>query len=141
MKKYVPYLIISAMFFLLVFCQGSNEPLDENNFSLSDSINIQFQDTLFSSEENVWITFDSLLSESRCPVNVVCVWAGNASLHFTFSKDGEETGFNLNTHPDFLNDTTISGYRISLLDVKPYPHTDSLFTQNDYSAIISISNK
>ena len=140
MKKSLPNLLLSSMILLLSFCSNPNETNPYISLRLSDSLTLQFRDTLFNNEENFWITFDSLLADSRCPVDAICLWEGNAELGFTFAKDGNEIPFSLNTHVDFLRDTTLLGYKVSLIDVMPYPHTDSSFTQKDYSTVIVISN-
>ena len=141
MKKHLPYLILILIILLLSFCAGPTESDLYTSFNLSDSVAMQFRDMIFNSEENIWITFDSVLEDSRCPVNVACFWAGNAKLGFTFAKGENKIPFLLNTHGGrFPGDTTLLGYKIFLLDVKPYRHTDSTFTQKDYSAIIVVSN-
>ena len=112
---------------------------NESNLILNDTLEIAYQDTFFNADEKIWITFDSLLSDSRCPLNVVCVWEGNAEVSFVLYSEGEEAEFTLNTYSGFTNDTTIFAYDISLIDVFPYPHIDSVYTMDDYSVQIIIT--
>jgi len=108
-----------------------------SNLIFNDTLTIMYKDTLFNYDENIWITFDSLMTDSRCAIGAECKWEGNAELLFIF-KIIEKIGFTLNTHYSFRKDTTINNYTISLINVLPYPHKDSLYTASDYSAEIII---
>jgi hypothetical protein len=72
----------------------------------------------------VTLCFDSLLTESRCPMHVTCVWQGYALGKFTFSEGGRTHEVELGTI-DMTGisskDTTISGYTLRLIDIVPYP--------------------
>jgi hypothetical protein len=132
------FLILSL--FIFATCENenpSNSPL-KKPLVLADSVYIQYQDTLFIEGENAWISFDSLLDDSRCPVGIICVWEGNAKIGFSLGKGTQKVEFSLNTYKSFLNDTTIWDYSISLLDVLPFPHRDSSYTPSDYSAKILV---
>ena len=76
--------------------------------------------------ETVRLCFDSLLSDSRCPANAVCVWQGTATAKFSFHKDNMTYPVTLateSTPQTFPRDTIIEGYKIELLNVLPYPGT------------------
>lgn len=71
------------------------------------------------------ICFDSLLMDSRCPAGSECIWQGTAIIKITFSENGNSHPLTLSLkgfpglgHP---SDTAINGYRISFIDLKPYP--------------------
>ena len=72
-----------------------------------------------------YVTFDSLLSDSRCPINATCVWEGTAQITVTFhERAGMHTfDMSLKGYPDlgFPSDTTINGYTITFEDLKPHP--------------------
>ena len=140
MKKAIIYLLLSSLLLMSSLCSNPNKFEEQNTLIFSTSLSLQFQDTLFNEHENIWLTFNVLNSDSRCPVDVECFWEGNAKLGFSFMKDNNKKDFFLNTHIDFSNDTTLYDYNISLIDVLPEPHTDSLFAENDYTAIIKITN-
>ncbi|MCJ7813621.1 hypothetical protein MUP95_09940 [bacterium] len=116
-------------------------PINENKtnsnhiLTLNDTLSIACRGTLFNHEENIWLSFDSLITDSRCPIGVQCVWEGNAKVSLIFNS----IQFNLNTHASFARDTTISTYHIDLIYVWPYPHIDSLYTKNQYSVEIMVT--
>lgn len=141
MSRLLLFLFICLLFSLSSFCTGPNIAVPEGAQIYPDTLLLKYQDTIFVENKNIRISFDTLISESRCPENVVCVWAGNANLGFTFFNEEAEYKFSLNTHMDYKRDATINGYKFTLFDVLPYQNTDSLFTENDYSAVIVISIK
>ena len=47
------------------------------------------------------LQYDGLISDSRCPPDVQCVWAGDAEIAFTFTPTGRAPdAFSLHTKPD-----------------------------------------
>jgi len=134
-------LLIAFLFFNICNDEGIFDPGPENTLVLGDTLNVNYGDTLRNFKVHIWLTFDSLYGDSRCPVNVECVWEGNTQLGFKFSHLLRKTSFSLNTHPDFKRDTTVFHYHISLIDVLPYPHTDSTFTAEDYTAQVVVEKE
>jgi len=106
----------------------------ENTRNFQDTLHINYKETIINTDENISITFDSLLEDSRCPIGVVCFWEGNAKIGFIFNSQI----FELNTHHSFKNDTTLLQYNISLIRVHPYPHIDSTYNAEDYSTDIYV---
>ncbi len=130
-------------FILFNICNddGIFEPVRDNTLVLGDTVNVSYGETLHNFKEQIWITFDSVYEDSRCPLDVECVWAGNAKLGFTFKQSIRKTSFTLNTHPNFNRDTTVYFYQISLVDVLPYPYSDSTYTAGDYTARIVVDKE
>ena len=72
------------------------------------------------------LCFDSLISDSRCPANAVCIWQGTATCKFSFAKNNESHQFNLSTISipgQYTKDTTLLGYKIEFINLSPYPGT------------------
>jgi hypothetical protein len=107
-------------------------------FQLNDTLQIFLGDTISNSDQHIWVTFDSLLQDSRCPINVNCIWQGNAEVAILFSNNNFIEEVRLNTFPAFEHRRDVFGYTISLIDVLPYPHSDSLRVKEDYAVEITI---
>ena len=75
--------------------------------------------------ETVTICFDSVLSDSRCPANAICVWRGTAIAKFSFTANGNVYPLTLATSAfnGVPSDTVVTGYKIKFLDLSPYPGT------------------
>jgi hypothetical protein len=59
----------------------SNVALDQD-FELAPGQSATFAGVDFA------VRFDSVSADSRCPSDVVCVWAGDAAVHLTLTRDG-----------------------------------------------------
>jgi hypothetical protein len=84
-------------------------------------LDIPLGETRLLDEERLAITFVRVAEDSRCPTNVQCVHAGNATVGLILQERGEATrAVVLDTHDE---DRTVSheGYVISIVDLQPWP--------------------
>lgn len=110
-----------------------------NNFTLSDTLLIKYQEKLMNEEEDISIKFEDLIGDGRCPVDVMCFWEGDAELRFSFSNSLQTMKFNLHTAGNyFTKDTVILGCPVKLFDVFPYPHSKEEASKKSYEAKIII---
>ena len=75
---------------------------------------------------DVRLCFDSVISDSRCPANAMCIWQGTATARFSLTKNKEKISFVLSTlkqAPTYTKDTTLMGYKIEFVNLTPYPGT------------------
>ena len=94
---------------------------DENGFEVT-----LYHCGSFIPNSEVRICFDSLLSDSRCPIGMDCVWMGVGVGKFSLSTNGATYPFKLATTamPYFgPKDTIVAGYKIELINLSPYPGT------------------
>ncbi|MCK4820997.1 hypothetical protein KA005_34850 [bacterium] len=137
-------LSILSGFLAAIIYIGCETNLDlKSTLPLNDTIEIANFETRYNFENHIGIRMDSVLSDSRCPSNVQCVWEGNAEVRFLFTEDSIQTGFVLNTHggSKFNTDTVINGYRIEMLNLFPYPKDPGEILQVEYYSEIFIENK
>ncbi len=84
------------------------------------------------------LSFGEVLEDSRCPVDVTCVWAGNAKVVIGIAAGmGPTHALTLNTNlePRFV---VWSGIRVTLLELTPAPHSDTRIPQEDYAVRLSL---
>ena len=93
---------------------------------LGDTIRIRIFESVNITGTDLTLSFVDVPFESRCPQDVVCIWAGQAWADFTLSGPSRETvGLRFIVHgtiytsQDILFDTL--GVRISLRFLDPYP--------------------
>ncbi len=109
-----------------------------NDLSLNDTVELSYKDCLYDSANQRYICFDSVVSDSRCPDGVECVWAGEALARFKIEK--------YNSRPVFIdllegvNDTLVSGYKFSFIKLLPYPKYGIQTKPEEYKARIVINN-
>jgi len=67
------------------------------------------------------ITFKRVLDDSRCPVDVTCVWAGDARIEVTISRNGgaDDTRI-LNITPP-KHEAVVGNLRIRFVSLAPIP--------------------
>jgi hypothetical protein len=112
---------------------------EEGVLMLNDSVSIVYSRSYHNNDYNISILLDSVTQDSRCPRGVECFWEGNAAARFIFTADNNSTKFSLNTAHSFRRDTTIAGFKIELLELKPYPQYLHPIKQEDYIAEIRIT--
>lgn len=133
-----------AIIFLLILLTscGSKKTASniQHNYSGKDTIEINSNYPVFDVTHKFLIELDSIISDSRCPKGSQCVWAGNANIRLkaTMVEDNETHFLDLNTNPQFNQDTVINNYQFKLLDITPYPENEKTFPYYDYRATIAI---
>jgi len=100
--------------------RSANGPPSLPVTSGSDTLTIAVGTEVSTRDRGLAVTFVRQVSESRCPANVVCVWQGDAAVRLkAVSRNGTvEATLHTELEPKTLE---VGGYRISVLDVQPYP--------------------
>lgn len=85
------------------------------------------------------VRFLSVGEDSRCPSDVVCVWAGNAVVRLAItSTQASSIDAALNTTLDPKN-VTYGAYTIRLVDLKPTPKSGTKIVDADYVATLEVT--
>ncbi len=111
------------------------------------TIELKFNETASGNinGDHVKLSFDAVMSDSRCPANAMCIWQGAATASFTFIKNGNTNRFNLSTitmPPHYTKDTVIAGYKIEFVNLLPYPGTvPNPIPDNDRKAELKITKQ
>lgn len=131
------------LFTLLFSCERVTDSITDSHasesFLLGDTVAVGYKQTVYNEYENITLRFSSLISDGRCPIDLRCFWAGNAEVKFVFAADGMESKFSLNTYSGFTRDTTLSDYRIGLINLTPYPHSERTYLPQQYLAYVVVS--
>ena len=87
------------------------------------------------------LTFLEVSEDSRCPSDVVCVWAGRATLSINLQRDGRSLGdFSLTLgEGGAASVVKREGYRIGLTALEPYPISARPTSSGRYLAIMTVS--
>ena len=81
------------------------------------------------------------IEDSRCPLDVTCVWEGDAVVQMSISSDGYTSIFTLNSNPNVDSGqvrTEQFGYSIKLNDVSPYPETSGQIDLDEYEISLEV---
>jgi hypothetical protein len=77
------------------------------------------------------VTFEAVAEDSRCPSNVVCVWAGNARVSLRLSEAGRDTSVALNTGLE-PHSVGFGKIRFELKSVTPTPRAGTKTAADSY---------
>ena len=114
-----------------VACSGS--PTQPDRVRSNQPFELAVGDTAVVND-GLRLRFDAVRSDSRCPMDALCVRAGEAVVGVTLSMPGEApAGRDLETIPA-RSQTTYSRFTISLSQLQPYPRSDREIHRRDYVA-------
>lgn len=138
MKKSLLFLI--SLIFLSTYT-GCQDDVLLPNFSTIDVTQDSPKDATLKVGESVLlnnemlITFTGIGADSRCPIDAICVWAGDAEVRLKLKKGSLEKEVILHTG---LTPTSVlfDGYEISLANVLPARKSNEEIKPGQYSILL-----
>lgn len=108
-----------AVLSCLYSCQ---EKALKNSLILNDTTSLALGESKINYDKRIVLSFDSVVYDNRCPLNVQCTIEGFATLKFKFEASSKLTSFYLKTLPqDSVNKKTIKNYNIELVGLTNFP--------------------
>ncbi|MFB6316967.1 hypothetical protein [Saccharicrinis sp. FJH54] len=139
------YKLLLTVLILLVLSACENEPASERHYAinLNDTVTFRYQQVRINSDEGFTLCFDSISSDSRCPLGVECVWEGNAAAVFSFSDHEKDTSFVLNTNRSeiFPDNIVVQNLIFKLVSVTPYPEFPDKIQKEAYNCSIVVKKR
>lgn len=102
-------------------------------------VDLPYGECLSDPSRNMFICFDSVLTDSRCPTGLMCIWAGEAIARFEFKEYGGEI-ITADLHVGTV-DSVIGSYKFSFTDLSPYPSVEHHPELKEYVATIIVKQK
>jgi hypothetical protein len=133
---------LTSLGLALTACASSGTPTGPIVYSqaeAADSVRILVGQTIVVG--SIRIRFSAVESDSRCPSDVVCVWAGDAvaALIAEQNCDCRSPSYDLKLHTTLEPKSgTVYGYRIELLRITPYPNSMTPIKQDAYAAWLRV---
>lgn len=129
-NRYIPV----ALFFigLCVALADSSRVFLEKEFSVAAGQVVTIEG------EQLVIKFKTILEDSRCPINAVCVWVGNGKVELEILDiDGQNKTVILNTE-DEPKEIALKGHKLKLLSLNP-PRIDGVsLSSKDYAVVLRV---
>ncbi|HSR53973.1 MAG TPA: hypothetical protein VLV83_24355 [Acidobacteriota bacterium] len=91
-------------------------------------------------DEDLSLTFEEVLEDSRCPEGVDCVWAGQAVIRLMAEEGGEARSLQLKLRagsPETAG-TRVGAYLLQFIQLAPYPQADQKIPPTDYLATLLV---
>lgn len=104
----------------------------------TDKVTLKSGQQKSAARTHLKIKFLSVVDDSRCPIDVNCIWAGNAKIRvqITGVRGGPKT-FELNTTMGPKGDQ-FDGWAINLESLTPAPKSGTAIKPKDYRARFTI---
>ncbi|MEA3392137.1 MAG: hypothetical protein U9Q91_04070 [Candidatus Marinimicrobia bacterium] len=134
MKRTILPTLLAIILTAIIFT-GCNPlfPLDKDQFDIGDTVKIDIGEMVYENE-NFWMRVDSV-KEGRCPIGLMCAWAGRAQVWLTVGNIDTSFQLEFSTHYADSSKTQVirlehslsdalpfgSTYIITLVEVNPYP--------------------
>ena len=127
---------------LLLLASCSTSPSAPRAVSLDDSFTLAPGQTAQVGNTSLRVTFESVSADSRCPVDVTCVWEGDAAVIVSLPlTGGARIQHELHTSGRYPTEVDAGDYRVRLADVAPVPRSGASPAPGDYRATLLVSRR
>jgi hypothetical protein len=130
---------------LLLIALGITERLNAagNQARAGQEFTIKVGQQLKLDGADLALKFVAVPQDSRCPANVNCVWAGDAEVALESVHDKCTTALKLHTHQgsSTSNEGKVGAFRVKLVKLDPYPHTERKISPSDYVATLLVTKE
>jgi hypothetical protein len=112
----------------------------ESSPMLGEDFTVHIHESAVVQGEGLNLVFSAVEGDSRCPVDVQCVWEGNGQVDVIAQKSPNSAQtLVLNTNPSFATRADYLVYHVDLLSLVPYPHADSQIGPDDYCVTLRVT--
>jgi len=85
------------------------------------------------------VTFDAVEQDSRCPVDVACVWEGDATVKVSIVQPPREKQvFELHTAGSLSRRVTYGDFELELRDLQPRPRSTAEISSDQYRGTLAV---
>ena len=89
--------------------------------------------------EDARLRFDTVRSDSRCPIDAICITAGDATIAVTLMRSGGDESRDVHTTPA-QSHFSYSQFTVTLTELQPYPRSDRQAKPEDYTATFVVDD-
>ncbi|HKP71362.1 MAG TPA: hypothetical protein VJT82_00395 [Pyrinomonadaceae bacterium] len=120
---------------------GANADVNANACA-SQTIDVRVGREINVPGQRLKIKFVAVREDSRCPVGVTCVWAGNARVALKLTKARmRAVDLELNTATTEPQEGDALGYQVRLAKLVPHPVNNQKLNPRDYVATLAVTKK
>lgn len=122
------------------FLEVLNPPDIEPGIALDQVFELKIGEFARIPAANVVVTFVDVLEDSRCAVDVLCPWAGNAKVLVRVEETGRETQLiELNSTLD-PREVFFGDYRVDFISIVPHQRSDLEIKRDQYVVSLAVKN-
>lgn len=90
-------------------------------------------------EGGLTIAFSGVKSDSRCPMDALCVWAGDAIVTVSLAQSGGDRAERELHTASTGSEVSYRAYSVKLVALAPYPRLDRPIRPADYVATLAVT--
>lgn len=107
--------------------------------ALGEAFSLREKQSVVVGAENVSVTFERVVSDSRCPVDVQCIQAGEATIALVVqAPGGDRTPLTLSTRGD-QSAGTVGAWDVALTGLVPVPRVKEPPKREPYTATLVVT--
>jgi len=133
--------VLGALLLALAGCDeatGPEEARQDAVLTASQEMTLRYGEEKAIGQSVVHLSFGQVVEDSRCPIDAMCVWAGNAMVEIGIRAGmGPTYALRLGTNLE-PRWTVWNGIRITLLEVQPAPRAAEPTKPEDYSVKVRL---
>jgi hypothetical protein len=129
-----------AVLVLLASC--STSPSAPRPVGLAERFTLAPGQTAQVEGTGLHVTFESVSADSRCPVDVTCVWEGDAVVIVSVQATGSaRVQHELHTSGRYPTEADAGDYHVRLVEVAPVPRSGAPPAPGDYRVTLLVSRR
>ncbi|MEP7108828.1 MAG: hypothetical protein ABI760_12620 [Ferruginibacter sp.] len=133
--KYTTSILIAVIVLSFESCKKQPEHLNENYIPVNKCQSFEVDGKILV------CCLDSVIQDSRCPVNAICIWQGIAVARFSLNSENKNHIITLATtnFPPYNKEAIVSGFKIEFKNLLPQREMGKPFNYHDYVAELRIT--
>lgn len=115
---------------------------DDSLPELGSHFKLKINQTTALKSDNIKVTLLKVTDDSRCPSDVVCIWAGQVSVLVNVTKNNVNLGdvtLTLGAGNPELAVKNVGDYIVEVIEVNPYPISTHRILPSEYIVTLKVS--
>jgi hypothetical protein len=133
----------SVMFFMmaacLAACGNGTTTASTMTVPLGREFTLRVGETATVDGAALRVSVDKVAEDSRCPVDVQCVWEGDAIVSVAIADAAAPRSYQLHTSGRYEREATHGAYQVTLVRLDPAPRSTVPLSSADYRATLLVS--
>jgi hypothetical protein len=137
----VAVVALASVALVLLASSCSSSPTDASPVPLDRDFDLRVTESVRLDATDLVIHFDAVLNDSRCPVDVQCVTAGDATVRMTVREgDGASAPLELHTTEE-PKQGAHGAFVVRLVELRPLPRASRPILASEYVATLRVGRR
>jgi hypothetical protein len=132
------YLITASLIVFATACANANPASPSGE---SATVTLAIGQSLSTPDGRASLRLDDVVSDSRCPTGVQCIWQGTAEVAITVTANDRSAAYRLflpDALPGSPNSIVHEGHTVTFVRLEPYPKDSETIERHQYRATLEV---